>query len=134
MLSQGITILLPNGDPNGVKIIEISGWSGKVFVIPRAKLSEIKDRSEAKQPALYFLFGEGVDQSGTFAYIGESERFFDRLISHEAGKEFWDEAIIFTGELDRAVVKYLESKAISLGKQVGRYKIENKVAPVQNQL
>ncbi len=58
MPTIGIKILLPDGDPNGIKIIEISNWEGKAFVIPRGKLRDIREREESGHPAIYFLFGE----------------------------------------------------------------------------
>jgi hypothetical protein len=125
MPTIGIQIFLPNGDPNGLKIIELSGWRGKAFVVPRAKLKDIKNREEAEHPAVYFLFGEGKDVSRKKVYIGESESFYGRLLSHDDNKDFWNEAVIFTGGLNRAHVKYLENKSVALTKKIDRYEVVN---------
>ena len=69
MSTIGINILLPEGDPNGIKIIEISGWKGKTFVIPRGKLKNIKEREESNYPAIYFLFGDGDDPIRQKVYL-----------------------------------------------------------------
>lgn len=131
----GIEILLSNGDPNGLKIITISGWNGKAFLVPRAKLNELKGKDEAQHPALYFLFGEGEDPSRPRVYIGESETFYQRVASHDGGKDFWSEALIFTGRtINRAHVKYLESQSIRLAKEVNRADIQNAVEPGENRL
>ncbi len=130
----GIEILLPNGDPNGLKIVTISGWNGKAFLVPRAKINELKGRDEAQHPALYFLFGEGEDASRPKVYIGESESFYQRISSHDAGKDFWSEALIFTGTINRAHVKYLENQSIRLAKEVNRSEILNVVEPAENRL
>jgi hypothetical protein len=46
MNSKALQMLIPSGNPNGMKIIEITGWSGKCFVVPRQSLRELKERSE----------------------------------------------------------------------------------------
>lgn len=110
------------------------GWTGKVFIIPRASLKDIKDRTEINNPAVYFLFGK--DENSTFenVYIGESESFFSRLENHDINKDFWNSAVVFTGQLDRADVKYLENKSTILAREVNRYQVLNKVHPQENKL
>ncbi len=134
MQNQVIQMLIPGIDPNGLKILELSGWTGKVFIIPRANLKEIKNRTEINNPAVYFLFGK--DESSTLenVYIGESESFFSRLENHDMNKDFWNSAAVFTGQLDRADVKYLENKSTILAREVNRYQVLNKVNPQENKL
>lgn len=134
MSTIGIKILLPEGDPNGVKVIDISGWKGKAFVIPRGNLKGIKEREESGHPAIYFLFGDGEDPLRQKVYIGESETFYNRLSNHSDNKDFWNTAIVFTGGVNRAHVKYLEKKSVVLAKKVGRYEIINQVEPLENRL
>ncbi|MBI2633777.1 MAG: GIY-YIG nuclease family protein [Parcubacteria group bacterium] len=134
MPTTGIKILLPDGDPNGIKVIEISGWKGKTFVIPRGKLKDIKEREEAEHPAIYFLFGEGSDPSRQKVYIGESETFYNRLLNHSDNKDFWNTAIVFTGGVNRAHIKYLENKSVALAKKINRYEVNNQVEPLENRL
>ena len=131
-MAKGITLYLPDGDPNSVKIVELSNWSGKVFLIHRGKLKSIKDRTDINVPAVYYLFGDSSESGLPPVYIGESENFIGRLSSHEAGKDFWNVAIVFTGTLDRADVKYLENRSISLAKEAGRYAVQNSVHPYEN--
>lgn len=134
MKNQVINILISGSDPNGIKILELSGWTGKVFIIPRNNLKDIKDRSEINQPAVYYLFGN--DENSTFenVYIGESETFFSRLQNHDINKELWNKAIVFSGQLDKADVKYLENKSTLLARQVNRYHVLNKIQPQENKL
>ncbi|MEK7111299.1 MAG: GIY-YIG nuclease family protein [Patescibacteria group bacterium] len=134
MSTIGINILLPEGDPNGIKIIEISGWKGKTFVIPRGKLKNIKEREESNYPAIYFLFGDGDDPIRQKVYIGESEVFYNRLLNHNDNKDFWNIAIVFTSGVNRAHVKYLENKSVALAKKINRYDISNQVEPLENRL
>ncbi len=125
MSTKGLTILLPDGDPNGIKIIEVNGWVGKAIIIPRAKLKFIKDRPESNLPALYFLFGENMDETKPSVYIGETETCYQRLTNHESNKDFWNLAIIFIGSLDKADVRYLENKAVEEAQSSGRYLMTN---------
>lgn len=127
-------MLVPGGNPNGMKIIELPGWSGKCFLLPRQNLKELKDRSEINQPGLYLLFGVDEISGDDLAYIGESENFYSRITNHDANKDFWDLAVIFTGGLNRAFVKYLEYRATTLAHEANRMVIQNKVQPQENTL
>jgi len=123
---QGLTILLPNNDPNGLKIIEISDWNGKVFIVPRKNLKNLGERPESSMFGVYFLVGEGDDPARKKVYIGESRDFYQRLANHDNEKDFWETAIVFTGtSLDKADVEYLENKALILAKKTNRYEVLN---------
>lgn len=132
MPTHAVQLLLPNGDPNGLKVISLIGWTGKCFIVPRTNLKQLKDRSEIDKPGLYFLFGPREESSRV--YIGESESFFSRITNHDSNKDFWDTVLIFTGELNRADVKYLEFKATTFAKESARYAVENKAQPQENSL
>ena len=41
-----IRVFLPAGDPDGLKIIEKSGWSGAGLVVPRPLFAQGKQRKE----------------------------------------------------------------------------------------
>ena len=71
MSSKVLQMLVPEGNPNGMKIIELAGWSGKCFIAPRQNIRELKDRVEINQPGLYFLFGVDEGSSEDLVYIGE---------------------------------------------------------------
>lgn len=129
-----IQLLVPTGNPNGLKIVGITGWSGKCFIVPRQKLKDLKEYPDIGKPGLYILFGQDEVTGHKLAYIGESETFFNRVNSHDSHKDFWDTAVIFTGELNRAHVKYLEHRATSLAVSAKRVKIQNKVQPQENSL
>lgn len=117
-----ISVILPNGDPNGVKIIKLDGWNGKCFILNRTELPSLRNRAEIKSSGLYFLFGEDKDSDEQLVYIGESKDCHYRLSSHDSDKDFWNEAVVFTEPPDR---KYLESVATKLAKNVDRFIIKN---------
>ncbi|MFA6251448.1 MAG: GIY-YIG nuclease family protein [Candidatus Paceibacterota bacterium] len=134
MKPKTLQMLVPGGNPNGMKIIELPGWSGKCFLLPRQNLKELKDSSDVNQPGLYILFGSNEESGDDLAYIGESENFYSRITNHDANKDFWNTAVIFTGELNKAHVKYLEYKATALAHKVNRMTVQNKVQPPENSL
>lgn len=119
-------MLLPNDDPNGLKIIEISNWNGKVFIVPRKNIKSLSNEKDSSRFGLYFLVGEGDDPTRKKVYIGESRDFHQRLLSHDDKKDFWDTALCFTGSnLDKADIEYLENKSLILAKKINRYEILN---------
>jgi len=131
---KALQMLVPEGNPNGMKIIDLAGWSGKCFVVPRQNLRELRGRPEVNQPGLYLLFGVDEASADDLVYIGESENFYSRIASHDSNKDFWNVAVIFTGSLNRAFVKYLEYRATTLAHEVGRMVVQNKVQPQENTL
>lgn len=133
MKNQVLNILIPN-EATGFKIISLSGWIGKCFLIPRAELREIKDKPEVGSPAIYFLFGEDDESTNQKLYIGESEVFVDRLLSHSSNKDFWNTAIVFTGGLDKAKIKYLEYLSLKDAYSAARYDLDNSNSPEKNSL
>lgn len=127
-------MIIPSGQPNGLKILEILGWNGKCYFVPRQSLNELDEASALNNPGIYILFGKDESTNEHLAYIGESENFVKRITSHNGSKDFWDEAAVFTGDLNKAHVKYLEYRAVQLAKQVGRMNIQNIAVPPENRL
>ncbi len=128
-MAKTIKIFLVDGEPNGLKIAELSNWVGQAIVIPRNKLKDIKQRPDCNKPAVYFLVGKENEEALLFtAYIGEAENLWNRLTTHDSSKDFWFTAIAFVSKdnnLTKAHVKYLESRCIEIASQVKRYDLEN---------
>ena len=134
MTAKALQIIVPSGEPTGIKLIKVSGWDGLCYIVPRQSLNELSADSDVNNPGLYFLFGKDESSDSQLAYIGESENFFTRISSHSSKKDFWDEAIVFTGDLNKAHVKYLEHRAVQLAKQAGRMQLLNANNPPENRL
>ncbi len=131
--AKTITIFLSEGNPNGIKEVELSNRIIKAILIPRAKLKESKQLSELEQPALYFL----CEKNGEQVYIGESENFYTRAKNHDQTKDFWEVAIAFIAKdnsLEKSDVKYMESVAVEVGKAAKRYTLTNTTIPSRNNL
>jgi hypothetical protein len=128
-MAKTIKIFLIDGEPNGLKIAELSNWVGQAIVVPRNKLKEIKDRSESHKPAVYFLIGKESEEALLpTSYIGEAENLWNRLSTHDSSKDFWQTAVAFVSKdnnLTKAHVKYLESRCLSIANKVKRFNLEN---------
>src|SRR6266852_520831 len=114
-----IRIFVPDGDPEGVRIIDRMNWTGHGIVFPREKWPTTKQRSEFSRTGLYILSGykDGADDLPTI-YIGEGDVIRNRIDSHFQNKDFWDRAIVFTAtnnSLNKAHVKWLEYALVNRG-------------------
>src|SRR5690349_10895351 len=95
---QTIQIFLPDGNPTSIKIAEITNRMIHAVLIPRSKLADIGVRAEVRRYGIYFLFGENEEKAKPITYIGETDDCFDRLKTHNRGKEFWNYAIVISSK------------------------------------
>lgn len=130
-----LTIYLSDGEPSGIRHIEIANWSGQAIASPRSRLNELKDWAEAQRPGVYFLLEKQTAETGDRAYIGESENVVKRISQQDKNQDFWNEVIIFTSKdenLTKGHIKYLESRLTSISIAADRYKIENGNTPTES--
>lgn len=123
-----IQIFLPDGNPRGVKIAEITNRTTQVMCIPRASFSFALTRPELRNVGVYFLVGESEDSGKPLVYIGETEDCSERLSNHNREKDFWQYALLVVSKtmfFTKSHVRYLEWHAIEQAKQAGRYELEN---------
>ena len=124
-----IKIFLIDGEPDGLRTVELSNWVGQAIVIPRNKLKEAKNRPECNKPAVYFLIGKETEEALLpMVYVGEAENLWNRLFHHDNNKDFWQVVIAFVSKdnnLTKAHVKYLESRCLTLANTAKRYEIQN---------
>lgn len=134
MSSKTIQIFLKDSDFKGIKIADLSNSIVRTYVIPRDKTAFIQTRSDLSSPALYMLF----DDERTSVYIGESENFKDRIVSHITNKSFWQWAVVCVSNngdgLDKADVKFLESHSIQRAIEINRFDVLNRTTPIKNKL
>ncbi len=128
-----IRIFVPDGDPEGVRIIDRMNWTGHGIIFPREKWPTTKQRVEFSRTGLYILSGykENEEQLPT-VYIGEGDVIRNRIDSHFQSKEFWDRAIVFTAtnqSLNKAHVKWLEYALVNRAVQAKRSILDNGTAP-----
>ena len=128
-----IRIFVPDGDPEGVRIIDRMNWTGHGIIFPREKWPATRQRVEFLRPGLYILSGykDNEDQLPTI-YIGEGDVIRNRIESHVQSKEFWDRAIVFTASnnsLNKAHVKWLEYALVNRAIQARRSILDNGTEP-----
>ncbi len=124
---QTVKIFLAEGNPTGLRTLELFNWNGRGFIIPRDRIDEALSREELQKQGVYILLGES-EEGGQDLYIGESESIADRLRSHHRSKDFWDTALCFYSKdnnLNKAHVKFLEEMLIQEVIDAGRATIQN---------
>jgi len=124
---------VPDGDPEGVRVIDRMNWTGLGIIFPREKWPETKQRAEFSRTGIYILSGykSGEDELPTI-YVGEGDVVRNRIDSHFQAKDFWDRAIVFTASnnsLNKAHAKWLEFSLIDRALQANRCILDNGTEP-----
>jgi len=126
-----IRLFLANGTPEGIRIVEKSNWTGVAVVASRTQLAEALRRDELARPGVYVLTGQGSTGSPRL-YIGEADVLRERLKQHAGRKDFWTHFVAFTSSnegLNKAHVRYLESRLVELAQAANQWEVENGTAP-----
>ncbi len=131
-----ITLFLMDGQSEGQISCELSNWTGKAYRIPRSHIRQCGNKPDLNNAGVYILFGKSDDpgKEGR-AYIGEADGVRQRLEQHLTQKDFWNDAIVFISKdnnLNKAHIKYLESKLYEIACEAGRYKLENSNKPTRS--
>ena len=121
-----IQIYLPSGEPQGIRIAEITTRIVQVIEVPRSKLSEFVSMDESRQVAIYFLIGGKEDDSDQHeVYIGQTGDLQGRLASHNRQKDFWERVLVAvskTHSLTQTHGLLLEWSCIQAIRDAGRYR------------
>jgi len=128
--AQSLELFFIDGQPDGMLTAEVFNWTGHVLMTPRTQLSDALKRSEASHTGVYILLGE--DNEGPKAYIGEGEDISDRIKKHDTAKDWWTTAVLITtasNNLNKAHVKYLESRLVEVAYRVGKTALDNGNTP-----
>lgn len=123
-----IKIFVPDGDPDGLRVVEKSNWTGVGIVFRRTNYKEAAKRDEFLKTGVYILVGSSEESSLPTVYIGEGDPVKARLDSHYSKKDFWDWAVFFVtkdSSLNKAHVKYLESRLLLLARDAKQCKLDN---------
>lgn len=126
--AKTLQIFLPSGDPQGIRVAEITTRIVRVIEIPRALLADFLRMPEAEQVGVYFLFGENEADGAPKAYIGQTGQLKQRLSQHQQGKGFWNRALVavsLTNSLTNTHAGYLEWLSIQQAQQAARYLLDN---------
>jgi hypothetical protein len=127
-----VRLFLPGGDPDGVKTVEKSNWTGRGLVIPRSLFAETRSRPELGRTGVYILVGPDEKSQLSRVYVGEGDPIGPRLDQHAKNKDFWTQAISFTSKdqnLNKAHIQFLEYRLIDLAKAAKRCVLDNANTP-----
>ena len=117
---RSINIFLLDGDPNGVRVAQISMSTIQAIAFRRNQLRRVREAfSEIERPGVYILIGADEEaQDIQLAYIGESEGVGARLSYHnsnEAGRDakgFWTDTVVLISKdenLTKSHARYVEA-------------------------
>jgi hypothetical protein len=129
-----IRIFVPDGDPEGAKIVTLMNWTGVGIAFPRSGWPRLSARQEFRRSGVYVLTGaaEGTDDDLPTVYIGQAEEIGQRIESHDSKKDFWDWGYAFVSSgnaLNRAHITWLEHALIDRASKAGRCHLDNGIQP-----
>lgn len=126
-----IRIFVPDGDPEGVRIVDRLNWTGKGLVIPRDRWAAVKNRPEFEKAGVYILVGYGDDDQ-PIIYIGQADGVRGRIDNHAEQKDFWNYVLVFVStntDLNRGHITWLEWALIKQADAANRASIHNSQRP-----
>lgn len=127
---MALQILLNDKEIDGKKTVYVANRDIRCEFVPRHKISSFK----SDHVAVYLLVGSD-EELGDMIYVGETEGASTRIQNHHKTKAFWDHAFFFFSNmehLNKADVKFLESKIYQAIKEAGRYKLYNASIPKES--
>ncbi len=132
---RSLELFFINGRPDGMLTAEVFGWTGHILVTPRIQIRDALKRPASTYTGVYVLIGE--NEEGAKLYVGEGEDISHRIKSHDTNKDWWTRAILITSaanNLNKAHVKYLESRLVEEANTVGHSIVDNGNAPTRPSL
>src|SRR5690606_41528185 len=93
-----VRIFIPSGEPEGLRIVEKSNWTGQGLVFPRAQYAEVRRRAELSRAGVYVLWGPRESGQLPRVYVGEGDDVQSRRDQHARPKAFWTRAVVVTGK------------------------------------
>ena len=121
-----IEIFSTNGDPQGVRIIQKTNWSGVGVVFPRESIADVVKEEHAQRPGVYILVGDLAEET---VYIGEADPISARLKQHLQKDWSWGVFFVDSHRLGKTEVQFLESELVRIAKETGAAILMNKNAP-----
>ncbi|WP_186395522.1 GIY-YIG nuclease family protein [Stappia sp. TSB10GB4] len=137
---RSINIFLLDGDPNGIRVAQISMSTIQAIAFRRNQLRRVREAfPEIERPGVYILIGADEDaQDRQLAYVGESEGIGARLSYHnsnEAGRDakgFWTDTVVLISKdenLTKSHARYVEACLIRSVVSNPRWSLPNTRTP-----
>jgi Domain of unknown function (DUF4357) len=132
---RSLELFFIDGRPDGMLTARVFNWTGQILRVPRIQLKDALKRPEAGYNGVYLLLGE--KDGAAVAYIGEGEEIGARIRDHDGKKDWWTTAVLVTtaaDELNKAHVKYLESRLVEEALKARTVSLENGNTPPRSSL
>lgn len=119
-MSTQVNTILYDNELSGIRRYAVRNWSGKIYRIPRGKVSEISNVVDfINNPCVFILKGYKDNQEAYF--IGETDDPTTEIMLHKVPEEdFWNEAILLFNDMDdklsKGVSKYIEASLYKIAK------------------
>ncbi|SIS77132.1 GIY-YIG nuclease family protein [Phaeovulum vinaykumarii] len=137
---RSINIFLLDGDPNGIRVAQISMSTIQAIAFRRNQLRRVREAfPEIERPGVYILIGADEDaQDRQLSYIGESEGVGARLSYHnsnEGGRDakgFWTDTVVLISKdenLTKSHARYVEACLIRGAGSNPRWTLPNTRTP-----
>ena len=129
-----ITISVPSGNPDKLRIIEKTNRLSQALVFNRSELIELtKTRKELEYTGVYMLVNSSGD-SFPEIYVGEGESVLSRLKSHskDTKKEFWEWVVVFVNRdnsLHKGHIQHVEASLVERATSNKRCILNNDAIP-----
>jgi predicted GIY-YIG superfamily endonuclease len=138
--ARSINIFLLDGDPDGIRMAQITMSTIQAIAFRRSQFSRVKKEfKEITRPGVYLLLGSSLDDPDSkVAYIGESEDVAKRLNFHNTNEktkdklDFWTDTIALISKdenLTKSHARYIEAKLIALAGENKRWALINGQKP-----
>ena len=140
MKPRSINIFLLDGDPNGIRVAQISMSTIQAIAFRRNQLRRVREAfPEIERPGVYILIGSDDNQADQqLAYIGESEGIGGRISTHnsnESGRDakgFWTDTVVLISKdenLTKSHARYVEACLIRSAGSNPRWTLPNTRMP-----
>ncbi len=140
--ATSIHIFLPDGDPDGVRMVQIAMSTIQAIAFRRSQFARVRNEfKEISRPGVYLLLGTNPDDpDSNIGYIGESYDIATRLKSHNSSNttennlEFWTDTIALVSKddnLTKSHARYIEAILIKAASENNRWKLINGQQPTE---
>jgi len=123
-----IRIFVPGGDPDGLRLVEKSNWTGLGVVFSRSIYKDVVRRPGFERTGVYVLVGSSESSVLPVVYVGEGDPVKARLAQYQQKKDFWEWAVFFVtkdNSLKKAQVQHLAALLHELTQRAKRCNLAN---------
>ncbi len=130
-----LRVFMPQGEPQGLRVVEKTNWTGVGLIFPRTRLDKARERPELSRTGVYVLWNDD-DQTTPTIYVGQSENVSRRVKEHFENEEmdWWTKAAAFTTKDDafnQGHARFLEWALVGRAQSANRSNLKNRLEPTR---